>query len=467
MKLSFSGIQTSLMPLARGNFLRKVQEIIREQNKIIVVPDDDPTGNQTVHGAPILTDWEYASLEGEIKQKTPLFFILTNSRSLPEKKAIDIARDIGQKIKKLSEKHGVKIEMISRGDSTLRGHFPAEPEALARGLAWKKPVIVLVPAFFEGGRYTYQNIHYVKEGNTLIPAAETPFSNDPAFGYQSSNLVDWAIEKSGGRVTRESISAISIEDIREKNAEKARQKIQAATPGSCLVINAMDRGDLDAVSLLFHEASQDKRQFLFRTSASFVASFAGLPGKELLVAKNLSIKKEKAGLVIIGSHVPKTTAQLQFLQAALPHLQYQEISVKKLLHEREKTIRESVKKANQSMKQGKHVVLFTSRERVEENDKNKGLDTGQKVSSVLTSIVKQLEEAPGFLLAKGGITSSVIATEGLEVKRAIVQGQIAMGVPVWQTGPESRFPGMPYIVFPGNVGNEKTLLEVVKKLIYL
>ncbi len=467
MGISFSGTRANLLPPSGENFLLKVQQIIQDENKIIVVPDDDPTGNQTVHGVPILTTWDMASLEGEIKQKTPLFFILTNSRSMPEKEAISISQDIGEKIRALSEKHGANIELISRGDSTLRGHFPSEPEALARGIGWKKPVIVLVPAFFEGGRYTYQNIHLVKEGDTMVPAASTPFAKDPAFGYRSSNLVDWAIEKSGGRIARENISTIRIEDIRENNAEKARQQIQEATPGGCLVVNAMERADLDAVSLLFHEEKHGSKRFLFRTSASFVASFAGIPGKELLTAKDLSLKKGKAGLVIIGSHVPKTTSQLQSLQLEMPNLHYQEMTVDKLLTDRERTIQQGLENIVQSLKQGKHVVLFTSREVVGEKDKNKGLDTGQKISSALTSIVKNLQAAPGFILAKGGITSSVIATDGLGVKRAIVQGQMASGVPVWQTGNESRFPGMPYIVFPGNVGEDKTLAAVIRKLIYL
>jgi uncharacterized protein YgbK (DUF1537 family) len=80
------------------------------------------------------------------------------------------------------------------------------------------------------------------------------------------------------------------------------------------------------------------------------------------------------------------------------------------------------------------------------------------------AIVRQLERRPRYLLAKGGITSSDIATRGLGIRRALVLGQILPGVPVWQSGPESRFPGMPYIVFPGNVGGVEALAEVCKQL---
>nr|GEX57316.1 ketose-bisphosphate aldolase, class-II [Tanacetum cinerariifolium] len=64
--------------------------------------------------------------------------------------------------------------------------------------------------------------------------------------------------------------------------------------------------------------------------------------------------------------------------------------------------------------------------------------------------------------SQGGITSSDIATKALEAKRAKIVGQALAGVPLWQLGPESRHPGVPYIVFPGNVGDSNALAKVVK-----
>jgi uncharacterized protein YgbK (DUF1537 family) len=57
-----------------------------------------------------------------------------------------------------------------------------------------------------------------------------------------------------------------------------------------------------------------------------------------------------------------------------------------------------------------------------------------------------------------------VATAGLGVKRALILGQIKPGVPVWQLGVESRYPGLPYIVFPGNVGGAAILAEIVTTL---
>jgi uncharacterized protein YgbK (DUF1537 family) len=71
---------------------------------------------------------------------------------------------------------------------------------------------------------------------------------------------------------------------------------------------------------------------------------------------------------------------------------------------------------------------------------------------------------PGFIIAKGGITASDVGTKALRVRRATVMGQIKPGVPVWMTDSGSKFPHMPYVIFPGNVGETATLREAVENL---
>ena len=83
-------------------------------------------------------------------------------------------------------------------------------------------------------------------------------------------------------------------------------------------------------------------------------------------------------------------------------------------------------------------------------------------SDSLCRIVSGLRARPRFLIAKGGITSSDTATRGLGVRRAMVLGQLLPGVPVWELGPESKFPGMPYVVFPGNVGQPESVAEAIR-----
>lgn len=112
------------------------------------------------------------------------------------------------------------------------------------------------------------------------------------------------------------------------------------------------------------------------------------------------------------------------------------------------------------------MVVFTRRERLDldTDDKDKQLEVSVRISNAVTSVVERLTVKPGFIIAKGGITSSDVGTRALHVRKAMVMGQIRPGIPVWKTGPESKFPNMPYVIFPGNVGTEDTLLEAVEVL---
>ena len=71
---------------------------------------------------------------------------------------------------------------------------------------------------------------------------------------------------------------------------------------------------------------------------------------------------------------------------------------------------------------------------------------------------------PRFVIAKGGITSSDVAARVLRVRRGMVVGQIIPGVPLWRLGEESRWPGLIYVSFPGNLGGPTALTDVVEKL---
>ncbi|RBN38228.1 hydroxyacid dehydrogenase, partial [Priestia megaterium] len=125
-----------------------------------------------------------------------------------------------------------------------------------------------------------------------------------------------------------------------------------------------------------------------------------------------------------------------------------------------------INEAEQLISQGQTVAVYTRRERLDlgEGKKEEELKLSVKISDAVTSIVRRLNVRPNFIVAKGGITSSDIGVNGLSVKRATVAGQIKPGIPVWVTGEESKFPGIAYIIFPGNVGAKTTLRETVELL---
>ena len=110
---------------------------------------------------------------------------------------------------------------------------------------------------------------------------------------------------------------------------------------------------------------------------------------------------------------------------------------------------------------GQDVMVHTSRRLVVGDDEVSSLRIGQRVSEALVAIVQGISTQPAWVIAKGGITSSDVATKGLEIKRADVLGQAIPGIPVWRAGGGSRWPGQVYVVFPGNVGGPEALAEMV------
>ena len=112
-------------------------------------------------------------------------------------------------------------------------------------------------------------------------------------------------------------------------------------------------------------------------------------------------------------------------------------------------------------------VVFTERQvlQVEGDTKESALQRSVEISDALCSVVGGLKIRPAFLIAKGGITSSDLGVKALKVKKAEVAGQILPGIPVWRCGEESRFPGIPYVIFPGNVGEEDSLRTILELLL--
>ena len=118
------------------------------------------------------------------------------------------------------------------------------------------------------------------------------------------------------------------------------------------------------------------------------------------------------------------------------------------------------------IRSGRVAVCFTSRKllTVENDTPESALIRSVKISDGVQSLVGRLKVTPAFIIAKGGITSSTVGTEALGVKRANVLGQICPGIPVWQTDDTSKFPKIPYVIFPGNVGDADTLRQAVEIL---
>jgi uncharacterized protein YgbK (DUF1537 family) len=439
--------------------LPAIRTLLQDTTRTLVVLDDDPTGTQTVHDVAVVTQWDEATLAAELATGAACFYILTNSRSLPAAVAAALNRELADNLRRASARTGRAFTLVSRSDSTLRGHYPIETDALAAA-AGPFDATLIAPYFQAGGRFTIGNVHYVADGDTLVPAADTPFARDATFGYRSSDLCAWVGEKTGGRVRAADVVAVSLDDIRRGGPDAVVARLRPLRAGAVAIINACTPRDIEVVALATLRAEQAGQRFLYRTAASFVAARIGLAPRPLLGAAELSTSGTGGGIVVVGSHVPKSTAQLAALRARHP-LEAVELSVDDLLDpaQRDSVIRSRAGQLDATLTAGRDAVLFTSRTLVTGADADASLAIGRIVSESLIAVLRALRTPPRFVIAKGGITSSDVATRALDVRRALVRGQILPGVPVWRLGPESRCPGLDYVVFPGNVGGDSALAD--------
>jgi uncharacterized protein YgbK (DUF1537 family) len=453
-----------LPPSGHADLLAQIRERVAAGGRAVVVLDDDPTGTQTVHGVPVLTGWSVPVLEAELRQETACLYLLTNSRSLPLAAAEALNREIGHNLTEAARSSGRDFVVVSRSDSTLRGHFPGEVDALAAALPRPFDAWLLIPFFEEGGRFTAGNIHYVAEGEWLVPAGETAYARDEAFGYRASDLREWIAEKSAGRWPVSEVVSLSLEEIRQ-GPELVSKRLLSIPPGGIAVVNAVSYRDLALFVLGLLEAEAQGRRYLYRTAASFVRVRAGLAPRDLLRPEELQLAATGAGLFIVGSYVPQTTRQVAALRAA-GGTHCVEVHVTRLLdpNQRVGEIRRAAGAAEEGLRAGQDTVIMTSRELLRGADAEQGLHIGRLISESLIAILGRIKSRPRYLVAKGGITASDVATAGLGVQRAWVLGQLLPGVPVWHLGRESRYPGLTYIVFPGNVGDEQALATIARSL---
>jgi len=467
MEIKNISLLETLLPEWPDDLLPIIRQEITQSNYKIVILDDDPTGTQTSKDLPVLTHWPKEALENELSGEYPAFFILTNSRSLAEPDACTLAREIGTNLRHACEKSGVQAILISRSDSTLRGHFPAEVDAMAEVMGKNDLPYLVLPFFLEGGRYTVDDIHYVQEGDCLVPAAQTTFAKDGVFGFHSSNLRDWVAEKTGGRVGAEEVTSISLDDIRSGGPTRVAGILMQVQSGKCCVVNAVSYRDMEVLVSALLEVENNGKEFLYRTAASFVRTRTGRDHDNSLLAKAdlTSSSTNSGGLFVIGSYVEKTSQQVAALLEKTT-VQSCEVQVANLLQSGQRKV-EILRVADEisiALKAGIDCAIYTSRKLVTGNDADSSLEIGQTVSDSLVEIVKLINVQPRYLVAKGGITSSDVATKGLGIKRAMVVGQALPGVPVWQLGQETRYPGMPYIIFPGNVGGIDALVQIHNNL---
>jgi uncharacterized protein YgbK (DUF1537 family) len=436
----------------------------------IAVLDDDPTGSQTVHDVSVVTVFEDAEYAAGLAEPGSTCFVLTNTRSLPEQAAVELTTSVASSLFTLGQTLGSPVEVVSRSDSTLRGHVFAEMRAID---AARRTVcgtgfdgVLLVPAYFEAGRFTAGDIHWATVSGELVPVGASEFARDATFGYKSSNLREFVAEKSNGTIAADKVHSITLTDIREGGPDRVADILAAVTGGAFVLVNATDYADLEIVVLGQLQAQERGKSFVYRCGPSFIRAIAGLEPQGPLTAAQIWPTGNPGGhgLVVVGSHVGLTSRQVAKAQER-GGMTETELHVPTLIDpdRRDAHVADVGRQVIEALVTS-DVLLFTSRTLMRGGDADDSLAISRNVSTAVIEVVQAaLAAHPAWVVAKGGITSHDVAVRGLGIRRAEVIGQLFPGMvsvfrPI-EAAPEAV--GIPYVVFAGNVGGDDTLADVV------
>lgn len=434
------------------------------QTKIIVL-DDDPTGSQTVHSCLLLTRWDIDTLKEGLLDSAALFFVLTNTRGMSAHDAERVTREVCVNLKQAladlaQTGQNLQTLMVSRSDSTLRGHYPRETDVMAE-LLGPFDAHFLIPAFFEGGRITRDSVHYLISDGKTIPVHETEFARDSVFAYANSYLPDYVEEKTQGRIAATAVERFLHTDARAEILPRLLQ----LSDNTCCVVDAQEQADLDYFCTQLMQAAAQGKRFLFRSAASLLSALTQLPPQPVKAqAMRDYVRAGRPGAVLVGSHVKKTTEQLQAL-LTMADIKAIEIDVQDIPDKRDALLKRISADAADAHARGQTSVIYTSREEKTFADQNTRLAFGQQVSALLMDVVRALPPSLGFLISKGGITSNDVLSTALALRSARVLGQILPGCSVVRCPQDHpRYALMPVVIFPGNVGGTDALATAYARL---
>jgi len=431
----------------------------------IIVLDDDPTGIQTVHGCLLLTQWDQPTVAAAFADECPFFYVLTNTRAHPRDEARRIVAEVMRSVLAVNRGIGDSLVMVSRSDSTLRSHFPTEIDAITEALrAEGRPpldAIFFVPAFIEAGRVTAGDEHYVIEGDRRIAAAETEYARDAVFGYATSHLPSYIARKTAGAAPAATVRSIRLRMLRDADTTRLDAMLAGLTGGGYVVVNAETYDDLDVFARAVRSALAAGKRFAFHSAASVVKSLSGIPDKPP-VGPGM-VDRPGPGLVVVGSYVPKTTRQLNALLAD-ESVEGVEVDVGRILTQLPSPDEDVCGRIDKIAGAGRTPCVYTSRAEIRLPTVAARLAAGRRISRFLVDVTAGVRYRPAWLLAKGGVTSHDVLVDALEVRTARVAGQILPGVPVVRTPDDCRFGSIPYVIFPGNVGDDDAVSRACRIL---
>jgi uncharacterized protein YgbK (DUF1537 family) len=417
-----------------------------------VVLDDDPTGTQAASDVTMLLEWDVDTLTAVLRDEGSVY-LQTNSRAIDAAQAVALARRIRGAIAEAERRLDERVQVVLRGDSTLRGHVFDEADVF---LADGGSSVLFVPAFPDGGRVTVDGTHFVHVDGRRVPVAESEYAQDPVFGYRSSNLVDFVREKG-----RRKAIPVPLAVVRSTGGAAVTQALSSAGHGEFVVPDAENDADIALIHRGLTDAVRGGQDVVVRCASPLAAMCAGRASAGLLPSP-LPVPAGPV-LVVCGSHTHGATQQIQAVTGAFgwKHLV---LPTEVALADTPAAIADAVTAAGEALRRDGVVIVASERERRPEHNT---LQHGERVMAALVGTVRALADVVGVVVTKGGITSAEVTLRGLGVTRARVRGQVLPGVSVLDlrvTDDSGGGHDVAQVVVPGNVGGPGTLIDLGRRL---
>ena len=443
----------------------------------VVVIDDDPTGSQTVHSCPLLLGWDRESLRRGLRHPSPLLFLLADTRALTPEAAVERNREIARHLDQALAAEGLgrgDVLLVSRGDSTLRGHGVLEPACLEEAFG-PFDATFHIPAFIEGGRTTVNGVHLLNGE----PVHTTAFAQDRIFGFSTSNLAVWLEQKSGGLIRRADVQRIHLRELDAASGAGLPcliDRLRSLNGNVPVVVDAERQDQLSALAAAVRALRSEKR-FLFRSAASLVKALAD-PGPPPLDATGLAGLRRRngdgaflPGLVVVGSYVPLADQQLERLLQdpgchglALPVRRIARVlesgTPDLLLMDLE---REWLQQLQEMLRGDATPVLYSSRGELGFASLQQRRHFSIQLALVMARLAAAVAPDLGYLISKGGTTTQTLLAKGLGLTAVQLEGQLLPGLSLVRPS-EGSHAGLPILTFPGNLGSADTLRDAWQRM---
>ncbi|HEY6759286.1 MAG TPA: four-carbon acid sugar kinase family protein [Baekduia sp.] len=415
-----------------------------------VVLEDDPTGVQLLHGVTLVTDDDAATLAAAAATGTAAIHVVTNSRALSPERAEAVVEHAARRAAAVLP--GATI--LLRGDSTLRAHVLEEYRALARvAHPDRDPVLVLLPALPPAGRITRDGVHRLRVDGADVPVHETEYARDGDFAYGTSDLLQWAEERSAGALRARDGAGLAVAPLRAGGRDAVLAILRRLAASGAPAVFAPDSETLEDQALLgagVRAALQEQIPLVVRTSPSSVGALC-----RTLAPAPVAMPRGHT-LVVCGSYVPGTTRQLERLADAHPD------AMVELDLDAADPVADAAEAIAARLRDGGLAVLSTPRDRAPHR---RSLAAGAGVMDLLTAVVARVAPAADVVIAKGGITSAEVMRRGLGANLAAVAGPLEPAGVLLRAGGGAA--GKPYVIVPGNIGAPDLLRSLVEQSLAL